>query len=154
MRFVTRHRHRGFLLPEALVTIAIVGLLLAVLVPAIHRARHAARRVSCLNNAKQIALALHAYHDAHAVFPPGYVSRSAENESASVQEQGPGWAWGTMMLPFIEQGSMAASLDYSVDAGTCTTRIESFTCREDDPPVFAATSPHQGAVSLPPTSFV
>lgn len=154
MNSVSRHRRPGFLLPEAIVTIFIVGILLAVLVPAVHRARHTSRRVTCLNNAKQLSLALHNYHDLHLVFPPGYVSRSAASEASSMNEQGPGWAWGTMLLPFIEQQAMAASLDFKLDAAGSTTRLTHFVCREDEPPVFAVTSPRLGTVSLPPSNFV
>jgi type II secretory pathway pseudopilin PulG len=154
MRLLTRHRRPGLLLPEALVTILIVGILLAVLIPGIHRARHAARRVNCLNNAKQIALALHIYHDAHSIFPPGYISRSLPDEPASTNEAGPGWAWGTMLLPSLDQGPTAATLDYSLDATGATLRLNVFLCRDDDPPAFGVTSPRLGTVTLPPSSYV
>jgi type II secretory pathway pseudopilin PulG len=154
MHSTFRHRRPGFLLPEAIVTIFIVGVLLAILVPAVHRARLTSRRVTCLNNAKQLSLALHMYHDVHSAFPPGYVSRSEASEASSIREQGPGWAWGTLILPYIEQKAMAASLDFNLDAAGSTTRLAAFICREDEPPVFAVSSPRLGSVSLPPSSFV
>src|SRR5437870_4897141 len=69
-----RTRSSGFTLIELLVVIAIIAILIALLLPAVQAAREAARRASCVNNLKQIGVALHNYLSANDVFPPGYVS--------------------------------------------------------------------------------
>jgi prepilin-type N-terminal cleavage/methylation domain-containing protein/prepilin-type processing-associated H-X9-DG protein len=104
---------RGFTLIELLVVIAIVAALIAMLLPAVQSAREAARRAQCLNNLKQIALALHNYHDAVATFPPGYVSLSQGNQP-SATEFGPGWGWGAMILGQIEQRGLYDTVNFSL----------------------------------------
>jgi prepilin-type N-terminal cleavage/methylation domain-containing protein/prepilin-type processing-associated H-X9-DG protein len=95
---------RGFTLIELLVVIAIIGLLVGLLVPAVQAAREAARRAQCVNNLKQIGLALHTYHDAMGVFPMGYAARGPFLDGST--DAAPGWGWGTMILPQLEQGPL------------------------------------------------
>jgi prepilin-type processing-associated H-X9-DG protein len=81
---------------ELLVVIAVIGVLLGLLLPAVQRVRAAADRIQCANNLKQIGLALHNYHDAHSVLPPGVTSERRG-------EPFPRTTWLTRLLPYLEQ---------------------------------------------------
>jgi len=109
---------RGFTLVELLVVIAIIGILVALVLPAVQAAREAARRMHCSNNVKQISLALHLYHDTHRVLPSG--SMYAEKLSAIVD--GP-YSWGmlAMILSYLEQGAAYDTVDFT--AASCGQAI-------------------------------
>jgi prepilin-type N-terminal cleavage/methylation domain-containing protein/prepilin-type processing-associated H-X9-DG protein len=110
--------NEGFTLVELLVVIAIIGILVALLLPAVQAARASARRAQCLNNLAQIGVAFHNYHDTHGVFPPSYVIQPGGGGLNGVpdpdtRDAGPGWAWGTLLLPFLEQASLYDNFDFS-----------------------------------------
>jgi prepilin-type N-terminal cleavage/methylation domain-containing protein len=113
-------RRKAFTLIELLVVIAIIAVLVAILLPAVQQAREAARKSTCKNNLKQIGLALHNYLDTHQKFPPAYIqyhnTSSVDTTSGVGQglEFGGGegnWAWGAMILPFVEQQQTYEKLD-------------------------------------------
>jgi prepilin-type N-terminal cleavage/methylation domain-containing protein/prepilin-type processing-associated H-X9-DG protein len=109
-------RRCGFTLIELLVVIAIIAVLIGLLLPAVQAAREAARRAQCVNNLKQLGLALQNYHDAICAFPMSYAARSRFLDGAT--DTAPGWGWGTMILPQIEQSASfnAANLVLNVEA--------------------------------------
>src|SRR5687768_15643540 len=99
-------RHRGFSLIELLVVIAIIGLLVALLLPAVQSAREAARRTDCRNRLHQIGLALHNYHDAHRVFPPAETSTSLDDAFS-------GHAVHVDILPYIDQANVYNKFNFN-----------------------------------------
>ncbi len=103
-------RRRAFTLIELLVALSIIGLLIALLLPAVQAARGTARRAGCLNNLKQIGLGLASYEATHRSFPPGYLSGFL----ADGTDTGPGWGWGAMLLPQLEQGPAFAAINFGL----------------------------------------
>jgi len=100
-----KQRTRGFTLVELLVVIAIIGVLVALLLPAVQAAREAARRTSCTNNQKQLGIALHNHHDTFGRFPPGSAN---DRTPFGTHATGAGWGsgWKVYLLPYIEQSSI------------------------------------------------
>ncbi len=121
MPMLQPRRPRGFTLVELLVVIAIIGILVALLLPAVQAAREAARRISCQNNIKQIGLSLHNYNDVHKKLPP----------ARTIQ---PSHTWAPFLFPFIEQTNLADQYNWNVhwnhpaNQPTIATHVSTFRC--------------------------
>jgi prepilin-type N-terminal cleavage/methylation domain-containing protein/prepilin-type processing-associated H-X9-DG protein len=112
-----RFKKSGFTLVELLVVIAIIGILVALLLPAVQAAREAARRMQCSNNLKQLGLAIHNYHDTFKVFPPALLNSghvSVAYQQANFPEGPRNHSGHLFLLPFIEQAPLHASVDFNV----------------------------------------
>lgn len=116
LRAGSEPRRAGFTLVELLVVVAIIGILIALLLPAVQMAREAARRAQCSNKIKQLALALHNYHSAHGAFPPGYISNKSttaagwcSSDSACKNHGAP---WTVLILPAIEETARYEEFDF------------------------------------------
>jgi prepilin-type N-terminal cleavage/methylation domain-containing protein/prepilin-type processing-associated H-X9-DG protein len=126
-------RRHGFTLIELLVVISIIAVLIGLLLPAVQAAREAARRAQCVNNLKQMGIALHNYHDAVGAFPPGWVAR----RDASGENAGPGWGWAAQLLPYLEQAPLhaAVNMNLPVEAAANSTarlaKLSVFACPSD-----------------------
>jgi len=128
-------RARGaFTLIELLVVITIVGVLIALLLPAVQAAREASRRSSCANNLHQIGLALHNYYGRHKVLPPGYLTEVDDDDA---DDLGPGWGWGSMLLDDLELGTLKPGLSFGIplehesNLPALTTSIPIYNCPSD-----------------------
>ncbi len=124
-----RNRRRGFTLIELLVVIAIIGVLVALLLPAVQQAREAARRTQCKNNLKQMGLAFHNYENAFNRFPGALylvlksggplngIGQGLYNQPATTNEDGNIHTWAEMLLPFLDQGPLYNTINFSVPMG-------------------------------------
>ncbi|ADB17960.1 protein of unknown function DUF1559 [Pirellula staleyi DSM 6068] len=135
-----RWRAAGFTLVELLVVIAIIGVLVALLLPAVQAAREAARRSECLNNLKQFGLSVHNFHDTNNRLPPAGANDEAPNFGRGPAGDRWGSSWFVYVLPFMEQGTMfdkfrfdGSGSGWGADAGHNVTqaqnaKIKNFIC--------------------------
>lgn len=110
-------RRTAFTLVELLVVIAIIGILVALLLPAVQAAREAARRMQCGNNLKQLGLGCHNYHDVHKAFPHNNPQILRADGKRFIQ--GP---WTLALLPFLEQGPLYDQWNHNLGFGEGTNR--------------------------------
>ncbi|WDI44668.1 DUF1559 domain-containing protein [Bremerella sp. P1] len=106
-----KNRNTGFTLVELLVVIAIIGVLIALLLPAVQQAREAARRSQCVNNLKQHGLGLHNFHDTYLRLPPGTTNNLPPFGTATGRKWGTGWM--VHLLPYVELGNVYDIIDLS-----------------------------------------
>ena len=131
-----QRQRTGFTLVELLVVIAIIGILVALLLPAVQAARESARRMSCHNNMKQIGLALHNYHDTYKAFPMGWIGLENPNGRPYAQGQ-PGWGWAAAILPFVEQSTTVGAINkhlpitHAVNQTARDTELAVYRCPSD-----------------------
>jgi prepilin-type N-terminal cleavage/methylation domain-containing protein len=129
-------RRQGFTLVELLVVIAIIGILVALLLPAVQSAREAGRRTVCMNQLKQMGIALHLHLDSHRVFPDGGADWTAPRSMTAngTPEIAPKqkWGWAYQILPYIEQSNV---YNLPVDTDVAYALIPTYFCPSRRKPV-------------------
>ena len=158
---------RGFTLIELLVVIAIIAVLIALLLPAVQSAREAARRIQCVNNCKQLGLALHNYHDVNGGFPPGRIWKQGQFGCGYNFFQCQDTSWFVLMLPMFEQGNLANAFNYQLGSGgplaplplgffanstVAATKMAMFQCPSDEPRDFQITPSYVGGALSGPVA--
>jgi prepilin-type N-terminal cleavage/methylation domain-containing protein/prepilin-type processing-associated H-X9-DG protein len=108
-------RRSGFTLVELLVVIAIIGILIALLLPAVQAARESARRTQCTNNLKQMGLGLMNFHDNYTFYPPGGIEAPFRAMNLTCANGPCHHGWGVPLLAYIEQAALAEKYDWTVD---------------------------------------
>lgn len=132
-----RETRSAFTLIELLVSISIIGLLMALLLPAVQTARESARRTECSNNLKQIGLACHEHHDTFGVFPPGWVQAPFTVPQGEIVEGGAGF--GAFLLPYLDQAPLAEMYRWDKRAQgpenqpVATTQLNVYQCPSAEP---------------------
>jgi prepilin-type N-terminal cleavage/methylation domain-containing protein/prepilin-type processing-associated H-X9-DG protein len=159
-------RRSGFTLIELLVVIAIIAILIALLVPAVQKVRDAAARTQCLNNMKQLGLALHSYHDAKKVMPPGASADIDPWKTPGTADTPWGSSWMVHILSYIDQGPIANNWQFSGGSGWQNANdnglikgliIPTYRCPATSLPLlnpYAAILPGAGGIGTMYTSYV
>jgi len=136
MKSTIRNRQHAFTLVELLVVITIIGILIAMMMPAVMGAREAARRMTCLNNLFQIGVALNNYQSAHDMLPPGTTDNAGPVHNTP---QGYKMSWTVQMLPYLDEDLIYEHIDRSVgaydakNAAVRAMKLAVFTCPSADP---------------------
>jgi prepilin-type N-terminal cleavage/methylation domain-containing protein/prepilin-type processing-associated H-X9-DG protein len=115
------NKRRGLTLIELLTVVAVIGLLVALLLPAVQAAREAARSVRCKNNLRQIGLALHAYHERCHSFPPASVVDWSRTEPTGW------WSWIVRILPDLEEQALYDQFDMRDDVWANSAKYKQYT---------------------------
>lgn len=132
-------RRSGYTLVELLVVIGILGILVAILLPAVQSAREAARAVQCKNNLRQLGVALQNYHDRLGSFPPSLVVNYQIHEQGGWPWPYGWWSWHAFLLPDVEQKPLYDEIDFRDDEASLQTeynhvtgsKISTFLCPSD-----------------------
>ena len=138
----TSFRKQGFTLIELLVVIAIIAVLISLLLPAVQSAREAARRAQCVNNMKQIGLAMHNYHDVIGAYPTSFW-RNTRNAGTTTANGTNRHSWITNALPYFEQTAVYNAVNFSMGCGgpinhtALMTYLSVFACPSDPAPNFS-----------------
>src|SRR5262245_41648829 len=133
----SRARRRASTLREPFVSTAVIGMLVALLLPAVQMAREAARRITCANTLRQVGLACHEHHDTYGVFPPGRVDAPFTVPQGQIIEGGHGFF--PFLLPYLEQEAMARIYRWDRRAQgpdnqtVATTQLKVFQCPSAEP---------------------
>lgn len=128
---------QAFSLIELLVVVAVIAILMALLLPAAQQVREAARKTQCKSHLKQIALALHNYHDTYAILPSGQYWCLPGTACINGSMYAHGWGWSSSILPFVDQAALFNSFDFSLsprepaNANQLTTPLAVFQCPSD-----------------------
>lgn len=162
-----RRARSGFTLVELLVVLAIIGILAAILLPAIQAAREAARKMQCKNYLKQMGLGLHNYHDILRSLPPSSLRYQGDRNCRSCC-YGAGYSWRVFLLPFVEQSTLYDRIDFSqqycrggqiqygngVNALVATQLIPIYACPTDLDPRLAIPGTGGGGQPVPDSSYL
>jgi prepilin-type N-terminal cleavage/methylation domain-containing protein/prepilin-type processing-associated H-X9-DG protein len=133
-------KRQAFTLIELLVVMAIIATMMGLLLPAVQQVRAASARATCVNNLRQIGIALHNYNDSFKYFPPGYIDGNTDPNSTPDNDLGPGWGWASFLLPYLDQVIIYNQIDFrfsiidtkfSNNAKVAQTSLSIFQCPSD-----------------------